>query len=314
MSFLILILAHDGHKQQGMVSYPAEKYSTSLNSGAWAAWDGNVAGRAKFAGLTVYSGDSWGEENLNAVKRSTSQWVRTAQRPHRLASRQIPCDVGLEHDLLCHFLIGNRSPSGRGTGNDCELGHPCGPRKNRRPVPGWNVRNRVYRAADKLCIEKRLGGQCARLRKCHCRNCLRWDILRPDRRQSVRVVYRAEERTPACRIGNSHSARHPERMGNCSSGRARIEEPLLRHVYRGNERQPDARSFSAARRIDRSPCGTGNSARLALRHGRGQARVGDTYPAFSIIGGRFDVHIAGVTKIANRPAVLPSVLAPLNIR
>ncbi len=66
-------------------------------------------------------------------------------------------------------------------------------------------------------------------------------------------------------------------------------------------------SVLPAGRIDRSPCSTGNSARLALRHGRGQARVGDTYPAFSIIGGRLDVHFAGVTKIANRPAVLPGV-------
>ena len=81
------ILAHDGRKYQAIVSYPAEKYCNSLNSGAWAAWGGNSAGRAKFAGLTANSGDSWGEENLNAVKRSTSQWVRTAQRPLPRACR-----------------------------------------------------------------------------------------------------------------------------------------------------------------------------------------------------------------------------------
>ncbi len=75
--------------------YPAEKYCKSLNSGAWAAWGGNSAGREKFAGLTAYSRDSWSEVNLNAVKRSTSQWVRTAQRPqeppYRVPAHRDPC-------------------------------------------------------------------------------------------------------------------------------------------------------------------------------------------------------------------------------
>ena len=85
---VIPILAHDGHKHQGIVSYQAEKYCNDLNSRAWAAWGGNAANRAKFAGLTAYSGDSWGEENLNAVERSTSQWVRTAQRPQKRNSHR----------------------------------------------------------------------------------------------------------------------------------------------------------------------------------------------------------------------------------
>jgi proline racemase len=60
-------------------------------------------------------------------------------------------------------------------------------------------------------------------------------------------------------------------------------------------------------RIDRSPCGTGNSARLAVRHARGTARVGETRSAYSIIGSRFDVAFKGTTTIAGRPAVLPGI-------
>jgi len=60
-------------------------------------------------------------------------------------------------------------------------------------------------------------------------------------------------------------------------------------------------------RIDRSPCGTGNSARLAVRHARGEAKVGDTVTALSIIGSRFDVEHLGETTLAGRPAVLPRI-------
>jgi proline racemase len=56
-------------------------------------------------------------------------------------------------------------------------------------------------------------------------------------------------------------------------------------------------------RIDRSPCGTGNTARLAVRAARGQAAVGETRTARSIIGSRFHVHHAGNTTVAGRPAI-----------
>ncbi len=60
-------------------------------------------------------------------------------------------------------------------------------------------------------------------------------------------------------------------------------------------------------RIDRSPCGTGNSARLAAAAARGLARPGDTFRAHSIIGSRFDVTHAGETTVAGNPAVLPTI-------
>ncbi len=56
-------------------------------------------------------------------------------------------------------------------------------------------------------------------------------------------------------------------------------------------------------RIDRSPCGTGNAARLAVRAARGQAAPGDRVTARSIIDSAFEVTFVAATSIADRPAV-----------
>jgi proline racemase len=60
-------------------------------------------------------------------------------------------------------------------------------------------------------------------------------------------------------------------------------------------------------RIDRSPCGTGNSARMAVMYARGEVAVGQTWTARSIIGSAFEVSFLDTTKVAGRPAVLPRV-------
>jgi hypothetical protein len=57
-------------------------------------------------------------------------------------------------------------------------------------------------------------------------------------------------------------------------------------------------------RVDRSPCGTGNSARLALSAARGQASVGSRFIARSLIDSEFVVEIIGETTVGDRPAVL----------
>lgn len=60
-------------------------------------------------------------------------------------------------------------------------------------------------------------------------------------------------------------------------------------------------------RIDRSPCGTGNSARMALMHARNEVQVGDSFRAFSIIDSQFRVKLLGTTEFHNRCAVVPSI-------
>ncbi|KAF4985360.1 hypothetical protein FDECE_16614 [Fusarium decemcellulare] len=60
-------------------------------------------------------------------------------------------------------------------------------------------------------------------------------------------------------------------------------------------------------RFDRSPCGTGTSARLAVLHARDQIKVGEVFRHRSIIGTEFETHIRGTTKVGDYDAVLPTV-------
>ena len=60
-------------------------------------------------------------------------------------------------------------------------------------------------------------------------------------------------------------------------------------------------------RVDRSPCGTGSSANLAVLHARQQVKVGEARTSRSIIGGEFVVEMIGETTVGNRAAVLPRI-------
>ena len=60
-------------------------------------------------------------------------------------------------------------------------------------------------------------------------------------------------------------------------------------------------------RVDRSPCGTGTAARLALMHERGQLDVGEEVAVHSIVGGRFLARIVGVAMVGDRKAVRPKL-------
>ena len=60
-------------------------------------------------------------------------------------------------------------------------------------------------------------------------------------------------------------------------------------------------------KVDRSPTGTGCSARMAVLHAKGRMRTGDRYLARSIIGSRFDCHIAAETTLDGRPAIIPVI-------
>jgi len=60
-------------------------------------------------------------------------------------------------------------------------------------------------------------------------------------------------------------------------------------------------------KIDRSPTGTGCSARMAVMQARGEMKQGDRYIGRSIIGGRFDCRIADTTTIGGRPAIVPTI-------
>lgn len=60
-------------------------------------------------------------------------------------------------------------------------------------------------------------------------------------------------------------------------------------------------------KLDRSPCGTGCSARMAVLHARGALGVGEAFSGISIIGSRFDCRIEAVTDLVGIPAIIPSI-------
>lgn len=60
-------------------------------------------------------------------------------------------------------------------------------------------------------------------------------------------------------------------------------------------------------RSDRSPTGTGLSARLAVLHARGLMKVGDEMAHSSIIGSTFWGRIKETSTVAGRPAIVPSI-------
>lgn len=59
--------------------------------------------------------------------------------------------------------------------------------------------------------------------------------------------------------------------------------------------------------FDRSPCGTGTSARMAELWARGELAVGDDFVNESFIGSRFTGRILRETTVAGRPAIVPAI-------
>lgn len=60
-------------------------------------------------------------------------------------------------------------------------------------------------------------------------------------------------------------------------------------------------------RIDRSPCGTGTSARMAVLHARGELAEGERLLHRSIIDTEFTGHVAGITTEGGTPAIFPRI-------
>ena len=65
--------------------------------------------------------------------------------------------------------------------------------------------------------------------------------------------------------------------------------------------------FYGDKAIDRSPCGTGTSARLAHLAATGRLSVGDRFVHESYIGSRFIGRVEGETMVGDTPAIIPSV-------
>jgi proline racemase len=96
------------------------------------------------------------------------------------------------------------------------------------------------------------------------------------------------------------SVKHPEREGISEIGYV---------MFRDRDPDGAVRTCTTLKpgRVDRSPCGTGRSANLAVLQARGEIKTGDVRISRSIIGGEFRVEAIGETTVAGRRAVLPRI-------
>jgi 4-hydroxyproline epimerase len=65
--------------------------------------------------------------------------------------------------------------------------------------------------------------------------------------------------------------------------------------------------FYGDKAIDRSPCGTGTSARMAQWYAKGKLKKGDSFIHESIIGSKFIGRIEEETTVGGKPAIRPSI-------
>jgi 4-hydroxyproline epimerase len=86
----------------------------------------------------------------------------------------------------------------------------------------------------------------------------------------------------------------------------------LSHIlWTGAPKAPGAHARNAVfygdKAIDRSPCGTGTSARMAQLAAKGRLKVGDSFVHESIIGSLFKGRVKEAAKVGNYEAIVPSV-------
>ncbi len=96
---------------------------------------------------------------------------------------------------------------------------------------------------------------------------------------------------------------HPENPEIHTINQTLFAGPLEEHD--GVKRSRNAVIVSPGR-IDRSPCGTGTSARLAVMHARGQVAIGETFIHESIIGTEFIGRVLGETT-CGEGAICPAI-------
>ncbi|MFD0798306.1 4-hydroxyproline epimerase [Maribacter chungangensis] len=82
-------------------------------------------------------------------------------------------------------------------------------------------------------------------------------------------------------------------------------------LWTGDTISPDATARNAVfygdKAIDRSPCGTGTSARMAQWHAKGKLKKGDAFVHESFIGSKFVGRVEEETQLLGKPAIIPSI-------
>jgi len=104
------------------------------------------------------------------------------------------------------------------------------------------------------------------------------------------------------RLNDKYSFVHPENPGI---------NRLSHLLWTGVARHPEAHARNAVfygdKAIDRSPCGTGTSARMAQLHGKGRLKAGDDFVHESVIGSLFKGRVEREVEVVGKPAIIPSI-------
>jgi 4-hydroxyproline epimerase len=119
-------------------------------------------------------------------------------------------------------------------------------------------------------------------------------------------------------VNPSDILRWSPRLRTAFNARHRIAHPenpaldRLTHVlWTGRARTPGGTARNAVfygdKAIDRSPCGTGTSARMAQLAAAGRLSEGEDFVHESIIGSTFAGRIEGRTTVGGLPAIIPSI-------
>ncbi|MGZ3756442.1 MAG: 4-hydroxyproline epimerase [Mucilaginibacter sp.] len=104
------------------------------------------------------------------------------------------------------------------------------------------------------------------------------------------------------RINEKYQFVHPENptINTCThvlwAGKTLSEDATARNAV-----------FYGDKAIDRSPCGTGTSARMAQWFAKGKLKKGDKFIHESIIGSKFIGVVEDVVSVAGIPAIIPSI-------
>ena len=123
--------------------------------------------------------------------------------------------------------------------------------------------------------------------------------IRPDEARDIAAIGMKVTRAANEQLGFRHPTQDWNHISFCQ-----LAAPLTTE-----EGVPSGANAVAIRpgKLDRSPCGTGCSARMAVLHAKGVLRTGDRFIGRSIIGSRFDCQIVAETRVGDRPGIVPSL-------
>ena len=97
---------------------------------------------------------------------------------------------------------------------------------------------------------------------------------------------------------------HPENPGIHTINQVEFTDKI--HTVDGVKTSKNAVIVSPGR-VDRCPCGTGSSARLALLHARGELEPGEVFKHTSILDTHFGCRVLEETNVNGVPAVIPEI-------